>query len=106
MSSLFGLLHQSQGVPSEPGGVLLPIVCLIFLVIAVYTLSGMFTVVLMAHVVFVGTFKLDISFRLSRFGVTGLGSVVFGRANIEVVSRPLGAALVRFSSNFNGSVAG
>ena len=37
-----------------------------------------------------------------RLRVTGLGSVVYGRAYIEVVSRPLGVALVRFFSNFNG----
>ena len=78
-------------MPSQPGCVLLPIACLIFLVIAVQKFTGMLTVVLMDHVVFVGTFKLDISFRLSRLRVASPRSVVYGRANIEVVIRPFGS---------------
>ena len=43
-----------------------------------------------AFMVLVCTFKLDISFRLSRLRVTGRRSVVYGRANIDVIIRPLG----------------
>ena len=42
-------------------------------------------------VAFVGTFKLDTSFRWSRLRVTGPRSVVCGRAYIDVAIRPLGA---------------
>ena len=93
-----GLLQQSQGVPSHPGGVLLPHCLLDFLCHccphfdwhAHRGADGSNTVVQMGHVVFVGTFKLDISFRLSRLRVTSARSVVYGRANIEVVIHCLG----------------
>ena len=71
-------------------GVFLLIAFLIFMNIVVHAWCCLFVLVLVALMVFVDTFELDISFRLSRSRVTCPRSVVYGRANIDAVIRPLG----------------
>ena len=81
--------------PERRLGVLLFVACLI-------SWSGcLFNVEPVATMVFVGTFKPDISFRSSRLSTTGRRSVVYGQADIDLIIRPLGGrtgAVLLFSN--------